>query len=73
MELTPKQERFVAEYLIDLNATQVAVRAGYSAKTAAIKGAPAFKQAGEAWAAPTAQQARIAFLKSSGCTAITGA
>jgi phage terminase small subunit len=32
--LTPKQERFVEEYLIDLNATQAAIRAGYSAKTA---------------------------------------
>lgn len=32
--LTPKQQRFVAEYLIDLNATQAAIRAGYSAKTA---------------------------------------
>lgn len=32
--LTPKQERFVQEYLIDLNATQAATRAGYSAKTA---------------------------------------
>jgi hypothetical protein len=32
--LNPKQQRFVAEYLIDLNATQAAVRAGYSAKTA---------------------------------------
>jgi len=32
--LTPKQERFVAEYLIDLNATAAARRAGYSAKTA---------------------------------------
>ena len=32
--LTPKQERFVAEYLIDLNATQAAIRAGYSARTA---------------------------------------
>lgn len=32
--LTPKQARFVAEYLIDLNATQAAIRAGYSAKTA---------------------------------------
>lgn len=32
--LTPKQERFVAEYLIDLNATQAAIRAGYSDKTA---------------------------------------
>lgn len=32
--LNPKQERFVAEYLIDLNATQAAIRAGYSPKTA---------------------------------------
>lgn len=37
--LTPKQERFVAEYLIDLNATQAATRAGYSAKTANEQGA----------------------------------
>lgn len=34
MALTPKQERFVQEYLVDLNATQAAIRAGYSAKTA---------------------------------------
>lgn len=34
MSLTPKQERFVQEYLIDLNATQAAIRTGYSAKTA---------------------------------------
>ncbi len=32
--LTPKQHRFVEEYLIDLNATQAAIRAGYSKKTA---------------------------------------
>lgn len=32
--MTPKQEMFVREYLIDLNATQAAIRAGYSAKTA---------------------------------------
>lgn len=32
--LTPKQAAFVAEYLVDLNATQAAIRAGYSAKTA---------------------------------------
>ena len=32
--LTPRQARFVDEYLIDLNATQAAIRAGYSAKTA---------------------------------------
>lgn len=33
-KLTPKQERFVEEYLIDLNATQAAIRAGYSPSTA---------------------------------------
>ena len=34
MALTPKQKRFVEEYLVDLNATAAARRAGYSAKTA---------------------------------------
>lgn len=34
MALTEKQKRFVAEYLVDLNATQAAIRAGYSEKTA---------------------------------------
>lgn len=34
--LTPKQQRFVEEYLIDLNATQAAIRAGYSEKTAKV-------------------------------------
>ena len=34
MKLTSKQEMFCLEYLIDLNATQAAIRAGYSAKTA---------------------------------------
>lgn len=33
-KLTNKQKRFCEEYLIDLNATQAAVRAGYSEKTA---------------------------------------
>ena len=33
-KLTNKQKRFIEEYLIDLNATQAAIRAGYSAKTA---------------------------------------
>ncbi|MEL7445085.1 MAG: terminase small subunit [Pseudomonadota bacterium] len=34
MSLTPKQKRFVEEYLVDLNATQAAIRSGYSQKTA---------------------------------------
>lgn len=36
--LTPKQEAFVREYLVDLNATQAAIRAGYSPKTAKEQG-----------------------------------
>lgn len=38
MKLTAKQKRFVQEYLIDLNATQAAIRAGYSRKTAGVIG-----------------------------------
>jgi len=34
-KLTPKQMRFVVEYLVDLNGTQAAIRAGYSPKSAA--------------------------------------
>jgi phage terminase small subunit len=37
--LTPKQETFVREYLVDLNATQAAIRAGYSPRTANKQGA----------------------------------
>lgn len=32
--MTGKQEKFCVEYLVDLNGTQAAIRAGYSAKTA---------------------------------------
>lgn len=38
MSLTAKQQRFVEEYLVDLNATQAAIRAGYSAPTAQEQG-----------------------------------
>lgn len=34
-KLTPRQAKFIVEYLIDLNATQAAIRAGYSAQGAA--------------------------------------
>lgn len=37
-KLTDKQKRFVEEYLIDLNATQAAIRAGYSEDTAYSQG-----------------------------------
>lgn len=36
--LTDKQARFVEEYIIDLNATQAAIRAGYSEKGAEVQG-----------------------------------
>ena len=36
--LTAKQQRFCDEYLVDLNATQAAIRAGYSKKTANEQG-----------------------------------
>ncbi len=37
-KMTAKQQRFCDEYLIDLNATQAAIRAGYSKKTANEQG-----------------------------------
>lgn len=38
MALTPKHQRFVQEYLIDRNATQAAIRAGYNATNANVTG-----------------------------------
>jgi phage terminase small subunit len=38
MALTPKQEQFVLEYMIDLNATQAAIRAGYKKESAYAMG-----------------------------------
>lgn len=37
-ELTEKQKRFAQEYVLDMNATQAAIRAGYSSKTADVAG-----------------------------------
>lgn len=58
MALTPKQERFVAEYLIDLNATQAAIRAGYSAKTASSQGERLLRNVEVAKAMQAAMKAR---------------
>jgi phage terminase small subunit len=57
--LTDKQQRFVLEYLKDSNATQAAIRAGYSARTADRIGAELL---GKTWvaAAIAAKQARLA-------------
>lgn len=48
LKLNAKQARFVAEYLIDCNATQAAVRAGYSVKTAGQIGGRLLKNIGVA-------------------------
>ena len=58
--LTPKQARFVEEYLVDLNATQAAVRAGYSARSANSWGSKVLKTAAVAEAIAEAQAARAA-------------
>ena len=60
MALTAKQERFVAEYLIDLNATQAAIRAGYSAKTADKQGSQLLGKTSIAAAIQEAQSKRSA-------------
>ena len=39
LKLKPRQQRFVEEFLVDLNATQAAIRAGYSERTAQPQGA----------------------------------
>lgn len=58
MALTDKQRRFVDEYLIDLNATQAATRAGYSQKTAGQIGEQNLKKLEIAHAIQEAQAAR---------------
>lgn len=60
--MTPKQARFVAEYLIDLNATQAAIRAGYSPRTASEQGTRLLGKAQIAKAVADAQAKRLARL-----------
>jgi phage terminase small subunit len=59
-KLAPKRERFVAEYLIDLNATQAAIRAGYSEKTAYSQGERLLRNVEIKAAVEVAQEARAA-------------
>ena len=56
--MTPKQQRFVEEYLVDLNATQAAIRAGYSARSAKSQGPSTLKVPVVAQAIARAQAAR---------------
>lgn len=60
MALTPKQEAFVREYLIDLNATQAAIRAGYSKRTAHATGHENLRKPEIATAIQEAMNARAA-------------
>lgn len=57
-KLTGKQRRFVEEYLVDRNATQAALRAGYSEKTAYAVGAENLRKPQIAAAVAAAQEAR---------------
>lgn len=58
MALTPKQALFVKEYLVDLNATQAAIRAGYSEKTAEQQGFQLLKKTSVASTLAEAQAER---------------
>ena len=63
-KLTAKQKRFIEEYLIDLNATQAAIRAGYSEKTADVIGSenlvkPNIKAEVERLQAETSQRLQV--------------
>jgi phage terminase small subunit len=60
MALTPKQRLFVEEYLVDLNATQAAIRAGYSKRTAEKIGSENLSKPEIMIAVAEAQQARFA-------------
>ncbi len=64
--LTSRQQRFVDEYLLDLNATQAAIRAGYSARTANEQGARLLAKASVSRAVASAKQSRA---KATGITA----
>lgn len=59
MALNERQRRFVEEYLVDLNATQAALRAGYSQKTAYSQGQRLLKNAEIAAAVKKRTDARI--------------
>lgn len=60
MSLNPKQQRFVDEYLIDLNGKQAAIRAGYSPRSAEVQASQLLSQpkVAEAVAAAKADLAR---------------
>ncbi len=56
--MTPRQQRFVEEYLVDLNATQAAIRAGYSKTRADARGSKLLGQEDVAAAVEAAMSRR---------------
>ena len=58
--MNAKQATFVREYLVDLNATQAAIRAGYSRKTAKVQGSRLLTNADVAAAVESGIAARAA-------------
>lgn len=65
-DLTPRQQRFVEEYIVDLNATQAAIRAGYAEKNADVQGPALLGNLGISRAIASAKEARS---KATGITA----
>jgi phage terminase small subunit len=61
--VTAKHRRFVAEYLVDLNGTQAAIRAGYSARTAQEQSSALLSKPMVAAAVAVGQAKRLARLK----------
>jgi len=57
-KLNPKQSRFVLEYVVDLNATQAAIRAGYAAGSADVTGSRLLEDARISQAVKEAVEAR---------------
>jgi phage terminase small subunit len=62
-DLTPKRTRFAEEYLVDLNAIQAAIRAGYSPKTAKQQGSWLLRKVEVAEAVAEAQAKKAAELE----------
>lgn len=65
-KLTPKQRRFILEYLLDGNATQAAVRAGYSARTAHQQGYEQLQRPEVKSAIEAAESRRLAKVEAKG-------
>jgi phage terminase small subunit len=65
-KLTPKQKRFVVEYLVDLNATKAAERAGYSKHTANEQGSRLLANVSVSAAIDAKQEKRLQKMEISG-------